>query len=174
MEKKYIVRLSSEERESLLTLINKGKASAKKLTHARILLEADVGTAAKSKTDKEIVAMLHVCLKSVQRVRQRLVEEGLESALNRKEHSRTRTPRFDGESEAHLIALCCSEAPEGRQCWTMKLLAKKIVELNIVDKVSPTTVCRTLKKIKLSLGKKENGAYRPKETPNLSAKWKIY
>jgi hypothetical protein len=80
--------------------------------------------------------------------------------------------QFDGEKEACLVALCCSQAPEGRQRWTMQLLADKVVQLNIVDKVAPATVWNTLKKTKLNLGKKMSGVSRQKRTPNLSAKWK--
>ena len=174
MEKKDIVRLTQEERKNLLTLINKGKASAKKLVHARILLEADVSQVEQPKTDKEIATMLHVDSKSVKKVRQRLVEEGIEAALSRKKHVRAKPSKFDGESEAHLVALCCSKAPEGRQRWTVRLLADKLVELNIVDEVSPATVCRTLKKTKLNLGKRKNGVFHRKQTQSSSAKWKTY
>jgi transposase len=174
MEKKYIVRLTQDERKSLLALISKGKASAQRLVHARILLEADVSQVEKPKTDKEIAEILHVTSKSVKRIRQRLVEEGTEAALSRKKHVRARPSKFDGESEARLVALCCSEAPKGRQRWTMQLLADKLIELNIIDEVSPATVCRTLKKTKLNLGKKENGVYHRKQMQNSSAKWKTY
>lgn len=174
MKKKYIVRLTQEERKNLLALMSKGKTSARKLAHARILLEADVSQGGRPKTDKEIAAMFHVDSKSVKKIRQRLVEEGLEEALTRKKHARTRPPKLDGESEAHLVALCCSEAPKGRQRWTMQLLADKLVELNIVDTVSPATICRTLKKTRLNLGKRKNGVYPRTQTQNLSAKWKTY
>jgi transposase len=174
MEKKYIVRLTQEERRNLLTLISKGKASARKLVHARVLLEADVSETEHPKTDKEIAEILHIDDKSVKRVRKRLVEEGLEAALNRKEHKNRKARRFDGNSEAHLVALCCSKAPEGRQRWTIRLLADKLVELNIVDEVSPATVYRTLKKTKLNLGKKRNGVFHRRRMQNSSAKWKMY
>jgi len=171
MAKKHIIRLTLEERESLLSIVKKGKAAAKKIMHARVLLEADVSEG-NAKTDEEIGEMLYIDIATVRRIRTRLVEEGLEAALNRKEHSRGKPLKFDGEKEARLVALCCSEAPEGRRCWTMQLLADKVVELNIVDKVAASTVWETLKKTKLNLGKKKSGASRQKRMPNLSAKWK--
>src|SRR5271155_2982315 len=136
---KYIVKLGMNERESLLSLISKGKASARKLTHARILLEADENSGNR-KTDEEISHSLHVNQKTVQRVRQACVENGIESALERKPHSRYKSHKIQGEEEARLIALCCSSPPEGRCRWTLKLLADKLILLEIVDSISPQTV----------------------------------
>lgn len=144
---KYIVKLTQEERENLLTLIKTGKASANKLTHARILLMADESNNNEmKKTDEEIGKQLHVSAKTVARVRKQLVEGGLESALLRKPHANPKSRKIDGEQEAHLIALCCSNPPEGRSRWTLKLLANKLVEMEIVDQISSTTVGRVLKK----------------------------
>jgi len=157
VEKKYIVRLTAEEKESLLGIVKKGKASAKKIMHAKVLLDADISEG-EAKIDEKIAEALYIDMATVKRIRKRFVEEGIESALNRKEHSNIRPPKFDGEKEAHLIALCCSQAPEGRNGWTVRLLADKAVQLNIIDEVSPTTVWRTLKKTKLNLGKKRSGA----------------
>lgn len=142
---KYVVRLSEEERTNLLGLIKKGKSAAYKLTHARILLEADEDNGP-IKTDKTIAEQLHVGLKTVKRVRQRFVEEGMDAALSRKPHSRTRPKVLNGEEEAHLIALACSSPPEGRARWTLKLLSDRLVEMEVVDAVSAATVGRTLKK----------------------------
>lgn len=119
---KYIVKLMKDERENLLSLINKGKASAKKLTHARILLEADENEGVgKQKTDEEIAKLLHVSYQSVKRVRKRFVEKGLETALERKPHSGKKPHKINGDEEARLVALCCSSPPEGRCRWTLKL-----------------------------------------------------
>lgn len=145
---KYIVKLTQEERSDLLSLIKKGKASAPRLTHARILLEADEGAYANNKkTDYQIAEQLHVGLKTVKRRRKQFVEEGLEAALSRKPHLKTREKKISGEEEAHLIAICCSVPPEGRSRWTLKLLSSRMVELEIVDSISPATVGRALKKM---------------------------
>lgn len=149
---KYVVRLSQEERESLIGLSSKGKISAKTLSHARILLRADISESGEGRKDEEIAALEHVSIKTVGRVRQRLVEEGLEAALNRKPHSRTKPRALDGDQEAKLLAICCSEAPEGRSRWTIKLLSNRMISLEIVESIAPETIRQTLKKMKLSLG----------------------
>ena len=143
---KYVVRLTQNERDDLLSLIKTGKASAAKLTHARIILATDENNTDQPKIDTEVAKELHVSSKTVARTRQRFVEEGLESALSRKPHSNTRPRKIDGEQEAHLIALSCSNPPDGRARWTLKLLASQLIELEIVDSISPATVSRVLKK----------------------------
>lgn len=146
---KYIVKLTTEERAELLFLIRVGKKAANKLMHARVLLSADENdTKLKQKTDEEISSELHVSSKTVGRIRQRYVEEGLESALSRRPHANPKSRKIDGEQEAHLVALCCSTPPEGRSRWTLKLLANKLVALEIIDSVSSTTIGRVLKKTK--------------------------
>lgn len=142
---KYIVKLTQEEREYLLSLIKKGKASACKLTHARILLEVDENDG-EQKTDVEVAEELHIGSKTVKRIRKRLVEEGLEEALSRKAHKITRSKKISGEEEAHLIALTCSQPPEGRSRWTLKLLSDRMVEMEVLESVSPSTIGRALKK----------------------------
>jgi transposase len=142
---KYIVKLTEEERAYLLSLIKVGKASANKLMHARIMLAADENIEPGS-TDENISKKLHVSTKTVARIRQRFVEEGIESALLRKPHSRHKPRKIDGEQEAHLIALCCSTPPEGRVRWTLKLLTTRLIELELLGDVSSTTVGRVLKK----------------------------
>lgn len=149
---KYAVKLSKEERNYLLGIISKGKSAAQKITRAQILLKSDESGGSKNYTDAEIANMLEVTERYIVKVRKNFVEDGLEASLNRKPLSRTKPRRLGGEEEAHLIALTCSKPPEGRSRWTLKLLADKIVELEIVDEVSPTTVGRTLKKMNLSLG----------------------
>lgn len=144
---KYIVKLTEEERTELLAMIRVGKKAANKLMHARVLLSADENDRElKRKTDEEIAAEMHVSSKTVARIRQRFVEEGMESALSRRPHANPKGRKIDGEQEAHLVALCCSTPPAGRSRWTLKLLASKLIELEIVDSVSPVTVSRVLKK----------------------------
>lgn len=143
---KHIVRLTNDERENLLLLISKGKSAAKKLSHARILLAADENSGER-RTNEAIAEFLHVSKKTVQRVCKECVENGLESALERKRHARYKPRKLQGEEEAKLIALCCSTPPEGRGRWTLKLLSDKLVSLEIVDSICPDTVRTTLKKM---------------------------
>jgi transposase len=152
MSKKYIVKLVEEERIMLLNLVSAGKAPARKLTHARILLKADCGQDRGGWTDEAIRDALDVSLSTIGRVRQMFVEEGLDAALNRRRARNTRSRRLDGAQEAHLIALTCSQPPEGRDRWTLRLLADKMVELEHADSVSHETVRQVLKKTNLSLG----------------------
>jgi transposase len=145
MNKKYIVRLSREEREPLEELVNKGRAAAYRIKHANILLAVDADGPGWS--DQQTASAYHCHLNTVKNVRQRFVEQGLDAALHRKRQEwPSRQRLLDGEKEARLIALACSEAPEGRARWTLQLLADKLVELNIVESVSDQTVRRTLKK----------------------------
>jgi transposase len=147
MNKKYVVRLTEQEREQLATLIRKGKSAAYKIKHAHILLKADAEGAAWS--DEEIAAAFSVHTRTVAGMRERFVEQGLEAALSRKKQARPSQQRlFDGEAEARLIALGCSEPPQGYARWTLRLLADKVVELEIVAATSHETVRRTLKKMR--------------------------
>jgi transposase len=140
MAKRYLVTLTAEERADLLALTKKGKIAARKLIRAHVLLQADAGV-----RDEVIAATLHIGIATVERIRKRFVEEGLEASL-------TERPRLggqrklDGKQEAFLIALACSTPPEGRKCWTMQLLADRLVALGIVEAISDETVRRTLKK----------------------------
>jgi transposase len=145
--KKYVVRLSGGEREQLATLIRKGKSPAQRLVKARMLLKADVSEAGEGWSDNQIIEALETSPSMVYRVRKKLVEEGLEAVLSRKPRATPSVPRiFDGEKEAKLIALACSEPPKGRARWTLRLLENKVVELAIVDRASDSTIGRTLKK----------------------------
>jgi len=145
--KKYVVRLSAEEREQLETLIRKGKGPARRLLKARILLKADVSDAGEGWSDSRIIKALETSVSMVYRVRKQLVEEGFEAVLSRKQRATPAVPRiFDGEKEAKLIALACSKPPKGRTRWTLRLLESKVVELGIVDRASDSTIGRTLKK----------------------------
>ena len=145
--KKYIVTLTAEERQDLHDLIAAGKAAAQKLAHARILLKADAADGGPAWPDHRIAEALEVSHATVERVRQRFVEQGLEAALVRKPQQRpSRQPALDGRAEARLIALACSKPPDGRKSWTMRLLADKLVELEVVPAISDETVRRVLKK----------------------------
>jgi Homeodomain-like domain len=145
--KKYVVRLSAEEREQLETLIRKGKCPARRQLKARILLKADVSDAGPGWSDSRIIAALDTSASMIYRVRKQLVEEGFEAVLSRKQRATPAVERiFDGEKEAKLIALACSKPPKGRARWTLRLLENKVVELGIVDRASDSTIHRTLKK----------------------------
>jgi len=144
--KKYVVRLSSDEREQLEILIRKGKGPARRLLKARILLKANVSERGPEWSDSRIIAALDTTASMVYRVRKQLVE-GFEAVLSRKQRATPAVPRiFDGEKEAKLIALACSKPPKGRARWTLRLLENKVVELGIVDHASDSTIGRTLKK----------------------------
>jgi len=156
--KKYVVRLSSEEREQLESLVRAGKSPAQLLTKARILLKADVSEAGEGWSDSAISVALDTSINNIGRLRRRLVEEGLEAALKRKHNPNSARKRiFDGAAEAKLIALSCSPAPEGFARWSLRLLEEKVVELNIVKQVSDNTIGRTLKKTRSNLTAIGNG-----------------
>ncbi len=140
MAKRYLVTLTEEERGALLGLTRKGKVSARKLARAHILLRADTGV-----SDKAIAAALHIGVATVERIRKRFVEEGLDAALSERPRPGGQR-KLDGRQEASLIALACSTPPEGRQGWTMQLLADRLVAVQVVEAISDETVRRTLKK----------------------------
>ena len=150
--KKYRVQLSTEERQELKVLVSRGRAAAYRQTHARILLLSDEVQGDEAMKDEEIARSLQIGSATVERVRRRCVEEGVEAALGRREQLRRREKKLDGQGEAHLIALACGEPPEGRASWTLKLLAGRLVEREIVDSISPETVRQTLKKTNSSPG----------------------
>ena len=146
MVKKYLVRLTADERTCLQGLIHKGKVAAYKRLHAEILLKDDVSESGEKWQDSQISEAFGVSTRTVERVRQRLVQEGLEAALNRAKPTRVRSRVIDGENEAHLIALACGGAPTGRSRWSLRLLGQRMVELGYVESVSHETVRQTLKK----------------------------
>jgi transposase len=152
MKKKYIVTLTEEERQRLQEMLSRGKAAARKLTHARILLKADAPPGGPGWDDERIAEGLEVGRATVERVRKEFVEEGLEAALERRKPRRLYQRKLDGEGEAHLVALACQKPPDGRRRWTLQLLADRMVELEYVDQISYQTVRRTLKKTNSSLG----------------------
>ena len=147
MAKKYLVTLTPEERQWLTALLSAGKRSALTITRARILLKADQAPGGPAWEDQDIARALDCSVRTVERVRQRFVERGLEPALGRKPQDRpSRERKFDGAAEARLIALACSQPPKGRARWTLKLLADRLVELEVFESVSDETVRRVLKK----------------------------
>ena len=156
--KRYVVKLSDEEREQLNTLIHMGKHPARRLMKARILLKADASEAGEGWSDSEIAAALDTSVDTVARTRQQLVEEGVASVLTRKHSPASARSRiFDGAAEAKLIALACCKPPKGRARWTLQLLEEAVVELNIVDRASDNTIGRTLKKMRSDLICNGNG-----------------
>jgi hypothetical protein len=145
--KKYVVKLSAEERERLQALIRGGKHPARKLMRARILLKADISEAGDAWSDSQIAEALEAGVATVARVRQQLVEEGVDGVLTPKRSPNSARRRiFDGASEAKLIALACSQPPEGYARWTLQMLESRVVELHIVERASDNTIGRTLKK----------------------------
>jgi transposase len=147
MKKKYLVTLTADEREQLNAMFTAGTASAKKLAHARVLLKADQGENGPAWVDEVIAEAVEVSTDTVARVRQRFVEQGLEAALVRKKQDRPSRERvLDGSAEARLLAVACSDPPDGRAAWTLTMLADKLVELEVVESVSRESVRRVLKK----------------------------
>jgi len=143
-EAKYVIRLTEEERSMLQDLLGKPRVAATKVLRARMVLKADVDGPGWS--DPKIGEAVDVGLSTLHRLRQRLVEEGLEAALSRRPSTQQRVPKLDGAKEARLIAIACSSPPEGHARWTLKLLADQLVELDIVDDIRAETVRQTLKK----------------------------
>jgi transposase len=145
----YVVRLNPEEREQLLALVSTRRAAAVQLLHARILLKADIRAGSRRWTDAEIAEALDTSASTVHRVRQAWVEKGLELALARKRPTGRQYRKLDGIQEAQWVAVACSTPPAGRARWTLQLLAKKLVELDIVDTISTECVRTTLKKTRV-------------------------
>jgi len=141
------VHLTEDERTYLKSLIHKGKVAAHKRLHAEILLKADLGELGEKWQDKQIGETFGLSTRTVERVRERLVREGLEAALNRAAPVRARKRKIDGENEAHLVALLCGDAPEGRSRWTLRLLGQRMVELGYVESVAHETIRQALKKM---------------------------
>jgi len=153
MKKVFIVRLTQTERAELEALVRRGKASALAIMRARILLKADQGKGGEARPDVQIAEALSIAAKTVFNVRRRWVEEGLEAALCRKKQDcPSRSRKLDGVAEAKLVATCCGPVPQGRARWTLRMLADKLVEFEVVSSISPETVRGTLKKMQLSLG----------------------
>lgn len=156
MTKKYIVRLSQTERESLEKLVKTGKRAASVINRARILLKADEEQENGGWRDQEIKEALDISIRTIERLRQRFVEDGLDAALTPRP-GQGRKPKLDGEIEAHLVALRCSEPPAGKARWTLRLLADRMVELDYVDELSHESVRQVLKKTNCNPGDKIAG-----------------
>jgi len=156
--KKYIVTLIEEEREALSELTTKGEHKSQKILDALILLGCDVGGfQTKRSTNEEIARVLNISMRKIDRVKKRFVEEGFEVALNRRKGSRIYAKKTDGDFEAHLVTLSCSEPPEGFARWSLRLLADKVVELDYIGSISHEAVRRVLKKTKSNLGNTRGG-----------------
>ncbi len=150
--KQYRIRLSSDEREMLTELVNKGSGAAGRLRRARILMMADENQEGGGFKDADIAKALGAHQRTVERIRETCVEQGIEAALNHTRPTTRRAPLLDGAAEARLVQLACSEPPDGRESWSMQLLADKLIELEVVETVSRETVRSTLKKTNLSRG----------------------
>ena len=171
-QKKYLVTLTPDERDHLDDLLRKGKASALVLTRARILLKADQA-GGPALDDAAIADDLEVGLRTISRVRERFVERGFEDCLRRKRQDKpSRERTLDGTAEAQLIALACSDPPDDRDVWTLKLLADRLIELKVVETISDETVRRAMKKMRSSRGSRSSGASRPVPAERSSRRWK--
>jgi transposase len=153
----YKVSLTADERDQLKTIMSKGKHSSQQFRNACILLNCDTGQHGQPFSNEEIARMLQVTSKTVERVKQRFIEEGFEACIERKSYPEVKELKADGDFEAHLIALSCSKAPEGRSRWSLRLLADKMVELQFAESISHETVRQVLKKTKLNRGKSKVG-----------------
>jgi transposase len=172
--KKHIICLSEEQRQSLQQLIKAGHAPARQILHAQILLKVDESPVGPNWSNKQIQEAFGAVESTVWRVRTRFLREGLPAAVERRaQPDRPEKRKLTGEHEAHLIALACQKPPDGRERWTLRLLADKLVELEIVEDVSHETVRMTLKKTNSSPGSKSSGAFHPKPMPPLSRRWKM-
>lgn len=168
MAPRYKVTLTKEERQELEAISTKGKRAARTVLYSRALLLLDAGEYGPKWFVENVAEALGITSRSLEHLKKRFVEQGLSAAIERKERmTPPREIQFGGDFEAQLLALACSKTPEGRSRWTVRLLAEKLVELNIVQSVSPMTVCNTLKKMNLSLTKANTGKYRQTKTPAL-------
>jgi len=156
--KKYKVTLTKEEREELIAITQKGKHRSQKVLNALILLNCDEGDFQESRNKNiDIASVLQISMRKIDRTKKSFVEEGIEITLNGTKGQRVYAKKADGDFEAHLVALSCSEPPEGFLRWSLRLLSDKVVELNYVDKISHETIRRVLKKTKLSHGRSKVG-----------------
>ena len=160
---KVVIRLTDEQRQTLQALVRTGTHQAHARTRAQILLRADAG-GPHAWPDERIAEALGICHMTVSRVRQQFAAEGLDATLHKKKAQGRQYRKLDGAQEARLIALTCSPPPEGQARWTMKLLADKLVELEVVESIDPATVWRTLKKTSSSPGSSSSGSARPRPT----------
>ena len=146
MKKRYVVKLTSDERDQLERLINRGREAAYRRRHAQVLMLVDEGEYGPGLFDRDAAERTGFTRRTVEQIRERCVTEGLPEALERKKRSRSRTQKLDGEGEARLISLACSDAPEGYARWTLHMLADQLIELNVVESISHECVRQVLKK----------------------------
>jgi hypothetical protein len=173
--KKYLVQLSQEQRQALKQLIGSGVAPARKIMHAQILLKADSSEAGPKWNDQRIHEALGVGTATIERVRKRFVDKGLEDALTRRSQpERPQMRLLNGRHEAYLIALSCSEKPEGQARWSVRLLARRMVELGYVEQVGRETIRQALKKMNSNRGSKSSGVFHPRKMRSLSTIWKTF
>ncbi|HEX2515039.1 MAG TPA: helix-turn-helix domain-containing protein, partial [Chloroflexota bacterium] len=172
MRKRYAVELTEDERGYLKGLIAAGAAPARKLTHARILLKADQAPGGPAWVDAAIAEAVEVSQPTVFRVRRQYVEQGVDAALHRRPPTRVYARKLSGEQEARLVALSCSAPPAGEARWSLRLLADRLVELEVVEAISYQTVRRVLLKTSSSRGRRSSGASRPRPTPSSSGGWR--
>ena len=172
-QKKYLVTLTADERDHLDDLLRTGKASALVQARARILLKADQAEGGPALDDEAIADELEVGLRTISRVRRRFVERGFEDRIRRKKQDKpSRLRTLDGAAEAELIAVACSDPPDGRAVWTMQMLADKLIELEVVEAISDETVRRALKKAPSSRGSRNSGASRAGPAASSSPGWR--
>jgi transposase len=169
MAVRYAIDLTDAERTALREILSKNKVKRSTIIHAYILLKADRSC---GWTNADIASAYDVSTKKVEQLKKRFVEEGFEAALYRKPVTNAHRRKITGDEDAHLLALCCSQAPEGRGRWTLRMLADKMVAWDVIASVSHETIRRTLKKVNLNPGKRKNGAFHQSKMLPLSAKWK--
>lgn len=154
---RYTVKLTKLEVEELMAIINKGAHTSQTFRAAYIVLNCDEGKHSQKVTNEQISKVLKVGMRTIDRVKRRFIEEGLEAVLERRPTARVYEKKMDGDTEAKLITLCCSEPPKGFARWSLRLLADRMVELNYIESITHVTVRSVLKKTNLSLGKQSNG-----------------
>jgi transposase len=168
---KVVVRLTADQRRALEELVHTGECSAHAARRARILLKADAD-GPDAWPDERIAEALDVCRMTVARARQQFAAEGLHTTLHKKKATGRQYRALDGAQEAQLVAIACSQPPAGHARWTMELLADRLVELKVIDSISPSTVCRTLQKTTSSRGSSSSGSFRRAEAGRSSRRWK--
>ena len=166
---RYAIDLTDAERAALREMLSKNQVKRSTIINAYILRKADRSC---GWTNADIASAYDVSTKKVEQLKKRFVEEGFEAALYRKPVTNVHRRKITGDEAAHLIALCCSQAPEGQERWTLRMLADKMVELDVIASVSHETIRRTLKKVNLNPGKRKNGAFHQSKMLPLSVKWK--
>jgi transposase len=171
LAKKVVVRLTADQRRTLERVVSTGEHPALTTRRARILLKADAN-GPEAWTDERVAEALDTTRMTVMRVRQQFATEGLDATLHRKKPTGRQYRKLDGKQEAQLVALACSKAPEGQARWTMELLAERLVELKVVESISPSTVCRTLQKTNSSRGSSSSGSSHRKPVARSSRRWK--